>query len=346
MIHLAAYLVPLTAALGLWLGGPWAWLTVAFVYGLVPLADGLAGPDPRNADDAALQRAAASRAATLPLVLALPVQLGLFALLGVVWQQEGAGWVERAGWIASVALAGGGIGIVVGHELVHRRDRRLYRLGQALLGMVLYAHFAVEHVRGHHARVGTDEDPASARRGQGVYAFIPASILRQFASAWRLEAERLGRAGQGPWTPRNEVLAGVVAQAAWLGAAALLFGAEVAAVFVGVALASVCLLEVVNYIEHYGLRRGRDAQGRLEPVRAGHSWNSDHPWSRGLLFELPRHTDHHMNAGRPYQTLRSVAGAPQLPAGYPAMVLLALCPPLWFRVMDPRVAAVEVARAA
>jgi len=341
MIYLAAYLVPITAALGLWLGGAWSWLTVVFVYGLVPLLDGLVGPDPRNADDAALQRAAQSRLASLPLVLALPVQLGLFGLLGVVWQQGGAVWWERAGWVASVAIAGGGIGIVIGHELVHRRDRALYWIGKLLLGMVLYMHFAVEHVRGHHPRVGTDDDPASARRGQSLYAFLPQSIARQFLSAWQLEAARLARAGSGPWTLRNEVLVGVLLQAAWLVGAALLFGAAVAAVFAVVALLSVSLLEIVNYIEHYGLRRGRDANGRLEPVRAHHSWNSDHLISRGLLFELPRHTDHHMNGSRPYQTLRSVAGAPQLPAGYPTMVLLALWPPLWFRVMDPRVAAVS-----
>lgn len=340
MIYLAAYLVPVTAALGLWLGGAWSWLTVVFVYGLVPLADGLLGVDPRNAEDAALQRAGRSRLASLPLVLALPVQVGLFALLGIVWQGE-AGWLERVGWVGSVAIAGGGIGIVIGHELVHRRDRALYWLGKLLLGMVLYMHFAVEHVRGHHPCVGTDEDPASARQGRSVYAFLPASIVGQFRSAWALEAERLARAGQGPWTLRNEVLTGLLLQAVWLGAAALLFGAAVAAVFAVVALLSVSLLEVVNYIEHYGLRRGRDAAGRLEPVRAQHSWNSDHVVSRGLLFELPRHTDHHMNGSRPYQTLRSVAGAPQLPAGYPTMVLLALLPPLWFRVMDPRVAAVH-----
>jgi len=340
MIYLAAYLVPVTAALGLWLGGVWSWLTVVFVYGLVPLADRLVGTDPGNAEDAVLQRAAQSRLASLPLVLALPAQIGLFGLLGVVWQAEAAAW-ERAGWVASVAIAGGGIGIVIGHELVHRRERALYWVGKLLLGMVLYMHFAVEHVRGHHPRVGTDEDPASARRGQSVYAFIPASIVRQFTSAWALEAGRLARAGSGPWTLRNEVLVGLLLQAAWLTGAAVLFGAGVAAVFAVVALLSVSLLEIVNYIEHYGLRRGHDASGRLEPVRAQHSWNSDHRVSRGLLFELPRHTDHHMNGGRPYQTLRSVAGAPQLPAGYPTMVLIALWPPLWFRVMDPRVAAVQ-----
>jgi alkane 1-monooxygenase len=336
----AAYFIPLSAAIGLWLGGAWAWLTVVFVYGLVPVVDRWVGGDTRNLEGEALVAARASRTADWALYVALPVQLGLFWGLAGAWQGE-AGVLERAGWVLSTALACGGLGIVIGHELVHRRDRREYWVGKLLLGTVLYMHFAIEHVRGHHARVATDDDPASARRGQTVYGFIPGSVLRQFASAWALEAERLARTGRGPWTWRNEMLVGLALQVAWLAAVALAFGREVMAVFIAVAALAVGLLEVVNYIEHYGLRRRRDATGRLEPVRAHHSWNSDHVVSRALLFELPRHTDHNINGGRPYQTLRSVAGAPQLPAGYPMMVLMALWPPLWFRVMDPRVAAVS-----
>jgi len=338
--YFAAYLIPLSAVIGLWAGGAWSWLTVGLVYGVVPLLDQAVGRSAANLDETAQAAAARSRFADGALYLALPVQCGLLLLLAVVWQGEAA-LLERVGWIASAALSCGGLGIVIGHELVHRRDRTLYRLGKCLLGTVLYTHFAVEHVRGHHARVGTDADPASARQGQSVYAFIPRSIIRQFRSAWDLETRRLARAGQGAWTLRNEVLVGWGLQAAWLAGIAAVFGLEVMGVMIAVAALAFTLLEVVNYIEHYGLRRYPGPDGRLEPVRAHHSWNSDHRVSRSLLFELPRHTDHHMNGGRPYQTLRSIAGAPQLPAGYPSMVLLALLPPLWFRVMDPRAAAVS-----
>ena len=204
MIQVLAYLVPASAALGLLWGGAWAWLTVFFVYGIVPVADALGGADARNLDEAAQQRAAASRWAAVPLYLALPVQLGLFALLAVVWQGEAAWW-ERAGWIASTAITCGGLGIVIGHELVHRRDRREYWLGKLLLGTVLYMHFAIEHVRGHHPRVGTDDDPASARRGQTVYGFIPGSVLRQFTSAWDIEATRLAIRPRRAVTPLRRV---------------------------------------------------------------------------------------------------------------------------------------------
>ena len=334
-VYWLANIVPVSTAIGLWLGGPWSWLAVVVGYGLVPALDWAAGTSTRAPEGVALQRARNSRLASVPLYLALPIQLGLLWAFAAAWQGE-AGAATRGGWILSMAMTLSGYGIVIAHELVHRRSRFESWLGRLLLMMVLYMHFAIEHVRGHHATVGTDVDPASARAGQTVYGFVPRSVLGQFASAWRLEAGRLARRGRAPLSAANELLWMAAIQAGWLTAIGWAFGARVLAAYLVVAVLAFCLLEVVNYIEHYGLRRGTDARGRLEPVRARHSWNSDHRASRALLFELPRHADHHMSANRPYQTLQSVPGAPQLPAGYPAMVLLALVPPLWFRVMDQR----------
>jgi alkane 1-monooxygenase len=336
-VYWLANLVPLSAAIGLWLGGPWSWLTVAVVYGLVPVLDWVWGTSAASPEGAALQRARDSRLASVPLYLAVPVQLVLLWGFAAAWQGE-AGAMARSGWILSMALTFGGYGIVIAHELVHRRSPLESWLGRLLLMMVLYMHFAIEHVRGHHATVGTEADPASARAGQAVYGFVLRSVPGQFASAWRLETGRLARRGRTPLSAGNEMLWMAAIQAGWLAAIGWAFGAGVLAAYVMIAVLAFCLLEVVNYVEHYGLRRGTDARGRLEPVRARHSWNSDHRASRALLFELPRHADHHMSANRPYQTLQSVPGAPQLPAGYPAMVLLALLPPLWFRVMDKRLA--------
>lgn len=339
----SAYLVPFAAALGLAWGGPWAWLAVGVIYVAIPFADQLRGIDTRNLEGADLQRAQQSRWAEAPLWLALPVQWGLIVAFLVTWQTEATVW-ERIGWIASVGLSSGALGITIAHEWVHRRDRVEYASGHALLLSVLYMHFAIEHVRGHHQQVGTDRDPASASFGQSVYAFVPRSIWRQLGSTWRLEAERLAKRGLGPWTLRNEVLWIVLIEGAWLAVVGGVFGVATLLAYLAVAAVAVTLLEVVNYVEHYGLRRKIDEKGRLEPVRSYHSWNSDHVFSRTLLFELPRHTDHHMNGSRTYPSLQSVSGAPQLPAGYPTMVLMALVPPLWFRVMNPRVAAVSAAR--
>lgn len=326
--------------MGIYLGGLWSWWTVFVVYVFVPLADQWWGRNADNPEPGHLARLSASRWADAPLYLALPVQVGLIIYLLVAMQTSAPGWVT-AGWVASVGLSAGGLGIVVAHELVHRRQRGEYWLGKLLLMTVLYMHFAIEHVRGHHARVATDDDPASARLGQTVYGFVVSSVLRQWPSAWRLEVGRLQKKHLPIWSHHNEMLGMVLCQAAWLAGIAVFFGLTGVVVAMAVALIAIVLLEVVNYVEHYGLRRQVDAAGRLEPVRARHSWNSDHQVSRILLFELPRHTDHHMNGSRPYQTLHSVEGAPQLPAGYPAMVLLALLPPLWFRVMNPQVAALS-----
>ena len=333
-----AFLIPGGAALGLYWGGLWAWWTVFAIYVLVPAIDQWLAPDRANPAPEALIERRESWVANLPLYLAVPVQFGLIFALLVAMETDASVWV-KVGWVASVGLSAGGLGIVVAHELVHRRAYVEYWLGKLLLMSVLYMHFAIEHVRGHHARVATDEDPASARLGQSVYTFVPQSIWRQWPSAWKLEVERLRKKSLPVISHHNEMLGMVALQGAWLVLISVFWGLMGLVTAVSVALLAVTLLEVVNYVEHYGLRRNKDESGRVEPVRAHHSWNSDHQLSRILLFELPRHTDHHMNGSRPYQTLHSVPGAPQLPGGYPAMVLLALLPPLWFRVMNPRVAA-------
>ena len=334
-----AYLIPLTTAAGLLLGGLWSWLTVALVFALVPLADRLRGTDPANPDPPAPSH---SPRHDLLLYGILPVQFAVIALFLHRWDAADSALVQ-AGWILSTGLVCGGSGIVVAHELLHRRSKVDYWLGKLLLLPALYMHFAIEHVRGHHPRVATDEDPASATLGQSIYHFLPRSIAGQWRSAIRLEADRLRRRGKTPFSADNELWTAVALQGCWLWAIHAAFGVVTRGAALAVAAVAVGMLEIVNYVEHYGLRRARTAEGRYEPVRPCHSWNSDHATSRRLLFELPRHSDHHRNAGRAFQTLRSTADAPQLPAGYPSMILLTLLPPLWFRVMNPRVAAARVA---
>lgn len=335
-----AYLLPGTAFFCLLAGGAWSWLTFAFVYLVIPLADRWAGSrtEARGRELSVGTRDASMGNALL--FAAIPVQFALLGLFLLTWQDPAAGVWERMGWISAVGLSCGGFGITIAHELVHRREAGARRAGKLLLMSVLYMHFAIEHVRGHHQRVATDEDPASARFGQNVYAFALQSIIRQWRSAWHLEAARLLKRGESPWGLHNEMWLMTVVQGVWLAAIVVFAGWGSLFAYLAVAAVAVGLLEVVNYVEHYGLRRRRDAQGRWEPVRAHHSWNSDHVFSRALLFELPRHTDHHMNGGRPFHTLQSVETAPQLPSGYPEMVLLALFPPLWFRIMNPRATAV------
>lgn len=267
----------------------------------------------------------------------LPLQLTIMTLAFVHARQLSAG--ELLGAAIALGLATGSIGITFAHELGHRRNRLDRLLAHLLMACVGYGQFMVEHYRGHHLRVATPDDPATARRGESVYAFWLRTISAQFASAWRLERDRLGT----PWSVRNVLLwhlAWAVAAPALLYA---LLGAPALLLWIGQAVTGILLLETVNYIEHYGLRRRWRADGTLEPVGVQHSWNTYAQPTNWILVHLQRHSDHHMYAGRPYPLLRALRPAPELPTGYTGSILLALVPPLWFRLMERRLAALPSA---
>jgi alkane 1-monooxygenase len=197
-------------------------------------------------------------------------------------------------------------------------------------------HFFIEHNRGHHKNVSTDEDPASSRLGETVYSFYFRSIWGGWISAWHLEAEKLRKNQQPFWSVHNEMLRFQILQLSLLVFIYLIFGTQALIYFIGSATIGFLLLETVNYIEHYGLRRKKkdNVYERTLPI---HSWNSNHPIGRLVLLELSRHSDHHFIANRKYQTLRHFDESPQMPTGYPGMMLLALASPLWFWVMHKRI---------
>ena len=310
------------------LGLPWMPLIVTFA--LIPLLDAWVGP-PCLAS--AGHRLEPRFARWLPR-LQVPLQL---LLLGVGVRIAPTLSVGDLLWFTlSVGVATGGVGITVAHELGHRPHRVDRWASRLLLVTVGYGHFYVEHNRGHHVRVATPDDPASAPAGMDVYRFILRSVAGSFAHAWRLECMRLQTRGRSAWHPSNWVLSGSALSIA-LAAAAFAIGGKSSLLFaLTQAAVAVVLLEVTNYMEHYGLRRKRQATGRYEPVRPEHSWNADFPVSNWLLFNLQLHSDHHAHVARPFEALRSMPQAPQLPAGYPTMLLVALVPPLWFRVMHRR----------
>jgi alkane 1-monooxygenase len=337
------YALPVLAAVGLWKGGVWAWALPLFVYLLVPAAElGLRGSRANPSPDEEVRRRG-NPAFDALLYLAVPVMVSL--VVALAWRAPFLDAVDLAGSTLGVGTACGALSINVAHELGHRGSRVAQRAAKVLLVTSLYAHFFVEHNRGHHARVATPEDPASARRGESLYAFWLRSVAGSWSSAWELEAERLRKRGHGAFSLRNEVLRWALAEVGVVAAFGAAFGVVGMLAFVAAALIGVLLLETVNYVEHYGLARTRGADGRYERVRPAHSWTSDRPLSRVLLFELTRHADHHANPGRPYAVLRHFDEAPELPAGYSGMILLALLPPVFRRVMD-RALAREQARLA
>lgn len=312
------------------------WLGPVWIFVIIPAIDRAFGSDPSNPPEWATDELAQDRYYRWCTYLYLPLQLG-----GLVW----ATWLVATGglsWFAQLGLAFtigavGGIGIANAHELGHKKPKHERWLAKLVLAQSCYGHFYVEHNRGHHARVATPEDPASSRLGESFWAFLPRTVVGSLGSAWRLEKARLANRGSGPWTLRNDVLNAWAMSIVLLGGLVVAFGPAVVPFLVVQAVFGFSLLEVVNYLEHYGLARRRVSDSRYERCTPQHSWNSNHLASNVFLYHLERHSDHHANPTRRYQALRHFDESPQLPAGYGGMIVLAYLSPLWRRVMDRRV---------
>ncbi len=335
--HLLAYVGPVLLVLAVLRGGIWTFLPVAFIFGLLPVLDDRVGRS--DANPPVLSRGPRS-VFDLVLWLFVPVQTAAIALVLVRLTRGDvpASFIETIGLTLSMGVISGSGGIVIAHELMHRPSAFPRALAEILMTQASYAHFCVEHVHGHHRHVATPRDPASSFRGESVFAFLPRSILGGALSAWRIESARVARAGAA-WTLRDRRLRMPLETALVYVALAVVFGVKGAALFLAQSAVAVALLEVINYLEHYGLTRRELAPRRYERVGPEHSWNSSHRVSNLYLFNLARHSDHHYLASSPYEALRhwDEREAPQLPSGYAAMVLVALVPPLWFRIMNPRV---------
>lgn len=308
---------------------------------IIPLLDYLVGTDSENPPETALDYLEQDRFYRWATYLYLPAQYVSLVLACWLWTGGGGVTLTFLDKVGLMLTIGGiaGVAINTAHELGHQRANTERWLSKVALAQSGYGHFFVEHNRGHHARVATPEDPASARLGENLYQFFGRSILGSLRSAWNIEARRLRCHGRSPWTLRNDVLNAWLLTAALFASLILLFGIAVLPWLIGQALVGIALLETINYLEHYGLRRAQRLNGSYEKVRPSHSWNSNSVISNVFLFHLQRHSDHHANPQRRYQALLHADEAPQLPAGYAAMVVLAAFPPLWRRVMDPRVVA-------
>lgn len=326
-------------AAGLWFGG-WALLLTPLVaFLLVPLADAVTGHNLSNPTEDDERRGWRDVLFSLPLYFWVPLQLGVLGW-GLSLAESRQGW-EFVGMVLSVGLFTGGIGITIAHELIHRSKAFERGLGEILMHSVTYSHFCVEHVYGHHRNVATPLDPATSRLGESVYAFYPRVVWGSLKSAIELERGRCERAGIGWWSLRHRLTRYALVLAALYVGVGSVFGVWGLVFFAGQSVVAFSLLEVINYVEHYGLMRGEKAPGKFERVQPHHSWNANHRVSGYWLFNLQRHADHHAYASRPYHLLRAVTEGPQLPHGYPTMLLMALLPPVWRRVMDPRVEALR-----
>jgi alkane 1-monooxygenase len=329
---LAWGLVELTGLGAFWFYGP------VLVFGIFPLLDLAVGLDARNPPDEVIKRLEEDRYYRWCTYAYLPVQYAGLVFACWQWSHGGLSAIESVGLALTVAMVSG-IAINTAHELGHKRARLERWLSKVALAQSGYGHFFIEHNRGHHVRVATPEDPASSRLGESFYRFWPRTVAGGVRSAWELERVRLTRLKSSMWTPRNDILSAWAMSVVLYVALVAAFGFVVLPYLVIQAVLGFSLLEVVNYLEHYGLLRERRDDGRYERTRAEHSWNSNNTASNVLLYHLQRHSDHHANPVRRYQALRHVQEAPQLPTGYAGMIVLAVVPPLWRRVMDHRVLA-------
>jgi alkane 1-monooxygenase len=342
-LWLLSVLFPLLPFVGMALmaesGQEWTlWVPLVGLYILIPLLDFLFPRDANNPPEAVVPLLEADDYYRVLVHLTVPMYF--VVLIAGAWfaVSQDLGWFGLLGH-ALVIGAIGGIAVNAGHELGHKKapaDRLAARLA---LAVPFYGHFTMEHNAGHHAQVATPEDSASARFGESIYRFALREIPGGLRRGWALERARLLRRGSSPWSWRNPILQ------SWA-LSALLYGGLL--VWLGPAVLPFLLIQVAfawwqltsaNYVEHYGLLRQKGPDGRYERCQPQHSWNANHLASNLVLFHLERHSDHHANASRRYQSLRHFEDVPQLPSGYFGMFLLAYVPPLWFRVMDPRVLA-------
>jgi alkane 1-monooxygenase len=323
------------------------WIGPILVYVLLPLLDLRFGPDGQNPPDEVMERLENDRYYRYCTYAFIPFQFTsvafgayLFTAGNLSWLgfDGPLGWAGKLGVALSVGVLGG-VGINTAHELGHKKDAVERWLSKITLAQSCYGHFYIEHNRGHHVRVATPEDPASARMGESLWAFLPRSIWGSLRSSWRLEAQRMRRLGKRVFDMRNDVINAWLMSVALWGVLVAVFGPQLIPFIVIQAIFGIVLLETVNYLEHYGLLRQKTEGGRYERCTPAHSWNSDHLVTNIFLYHLQRHSDHHANPTRRYQTLRSFDGAPSLPSGYASMICLAYFPTLWRRVMDRRVLA-------
>lgn len=342
-LWLLSVLIPLIpfAGMGLmhWSGQQLTlWIPLVFLYLVIPLLDHLFPNDRSNPPEQVVPQLEADLYYRVLNHLTVPLHfLVLIAGAGFVANNE-LGW---SGLLAISLTVGAisGFGINTGHELGHKKEAADRLAARLVLAVPFYGHFSSEHNAGHHSQVATPEDSASARFGESIYRFVFREIPGGLKRGWRLQSERLKRRGFGTWNWRNEILQSYAISVALYGGLLLAFGTVILPFLLIQTAFAWWQLTSANYIEHYGLLREKGLDGRYERCQPHHSWNANHIASNLLTFHLERHSDHHAFAARRYQSLRNFDDVPQLPSGYFGMFLLAYVPPLWRKVMDPKVLA-------
>nr|MBS0038177.1 alkane 1-monooxygenase [Saprospiraceae bacterium] len=318
--YLLAYTGPLTMAVALAYQSYWSWFPLLFLFFILPLAEYFSPIQDDNLKEDKIAEWSDRKIFDYILYGNVFLIWGLLLWFASVLTHQSLLLWETIGLIVGMGIVLGSFGINVAHELGHRVDRFSQIMAGLLLLPALFLRFTIEHNHGHHKYVATDRDPASAQKGLNLYRFIARSFVGTYRGSFQIEARRLRRKGIPAIGLKNRILQYEGLQILYLLTMGWVFGWAIIPFLIAAALVAIVLLEAVNYIEHYGLRRKKLPSGKYEPVSADHSWNSSHLISRIFLYELSRHPDHHQRADKKYQILDHEAASPQMPYGYPHMI--------------------------
>ena len=337
MKYLLAYSIPFFGVLGIYFGGIWSYAALLFAFIVLPILELVLPIDEKNYTEIEVAKRLKNILYDVLLYLNVPIVYGsiLFALYKVT--HVNLTIFEIIGITISLGIILGANGINVAHELGHRANLMERVLGKILLIPSHYTHFFIEHNHGHHLHVSTPEDPSTAKYNQNLYHFWYQTVTGTYSKAWQIQ-KKLNQVENRSWfSIKSDMFWFTIIQFSYLVLIYYFFGKTgfIVALFAGIV--GFLLLETINYIEHYGLKRSQLASGRFERVSEKHSWNSNHILGRIILYELTRHSDHHFKSQKKYQILEYYDISPQMPYGYPTSMVLSFFPPLWFAVMNKRI---------
>ena len=334
--YLMSYTIAIVTIVGILLGGGYTYMTVIYAFVFIPALEMLLKESNEEMSDEVKKNRSMDIFFDILLYLNIPLVFSIFFLsLNLLLYSSSS--FEIVGIIASTSIMMATNGINVAHELGHRKSFFSRTCSKLLLMPSQYMHFYIEHNFGHHVNVGTAEDPATAKYKQSLYSFWITSVIGQYIGAWKLKLKLLKISKYKFFSIKNDMMFYVIFQLMFIYLIYFNYGITVTIYSLIISVISFLFLETINYIEHYGLSRKKDKNGRYERVKTIHSWNSNHVVGRLVLYELTRHSDHHFISSKKYQVLESIDESPQLPYGYPTSILLSMVPPLWFKIMNPRV---------
>ena len=334
--YLMSYSIAVTAFIGILVGGPYVYLTVVYTFIFIPILESNTKEYINEYSDDEKKSRNLDPFFDFLLYLNIPIVYGIFfvSLNTLVYTNSIS---EIIGIILSASIVMATNGINVGHELGHRKSLFSRTCSKLLYLPCQYMHFFIEHNYGHHINVATPNDPATAKYKQNLYSFWISSVTKTYISAWRIQLKLLRVSKLSFLSLKNDMIFYTLFQISFLIFIYLNYGLIITIYSLFMSVVSFLFLETINYVEHYGLLRKINSNGRYERVKPHHSWNSNHTIGRITLYELTRHSDHHFKSSKKYQVLESIEDSPQLPYGYPTSILISFFPPLWFKIMNPLV---------